>query len=138
MHQSKSDPVQRTSTNRPEVNDSVLGLISDFCVDKEVILVGDFNLPTVNWCTDPPRAASTTDCPFLDTFISLGLTQWVHESTYPRSGNILDLVLTSEPDRIGMIEVLPPLPGCDHSPTAFEYAFALNPMPKHDQSRVYR
>ena len=125
--------VYRPPSNPPDVNDSVLRLISDFCADKEVILVGDFNLPTIDWCTDPPRATSTTDCSFLDTFISLGLTQWVHESTYPRSGNTLDLVLTSESDRIGMIEVLPPLPGCDHSPTAFEYAFALNHVPTPDQ-----
>ena len=107
-------------------NNSVLSLINDFCSDREVILLGDFNLPSINWLPDPPTASNATDHSFLDAFSSLGLHQWVREPTFPRSGNILDLVLTSESDRIGQVEVLPPIPGCDHSPTKFEYAFSLD------------
>ena len=108
------------------MNYSVLGLISGFCADREVILTGDYNLPSIDWGCDPPRASSVTDRSFLDMFVSLGLSQWVYEATYPRSGNILDLVLTSESDRIGLVKVLPPLPGCDHSPILFEYAFVAD------------
>ena len=104
----------------------MLRLITEFCSDREVILVGDFNLPSIDWNSDPPCAADRLDRSFLDAFTSLGLSQWVHEATYPRSGNILDLVFTSEPDRLGLLEVRPPLPGCDHSPTKFEYAFHSN------------
>ena len=95
----------------------------------------DFNLPSVEWSIDPPRATLPTDRSFLDVFYSLGLTQWVHEATYPRSGNILDLVLTSEPDRIGLLRVLPPIPGCDHSPTVFDYAFATDHSPNLHRPR---
>ena len=115
--------VYRPPSNSPDVNKAVLRYITEFCTDKEVILIGDFNLPSIDWLVDPPTASNVTDSSFLECFSSLGLTQWVHDSTYPRSGNILDLVLTSESDRIGRINVLPPLPGCDHSPTMFEYAF---------------
>ena len=118
--------VYRPPSNPPVANDSVLNLISEFCVGKEVILVGDFNLPSIDWHTNPPKSSSAMDASFLDCFNSLGLTQWVHEPTYPRSGNILDLVLTSESDRIGLVKVLSPFPGCDHCPTMFEYAFVAD------------
>ena len=32
-------------------------------------------------------------------------------------------MFVSDPDRIGMAEVLPPLPGCDHCPTLCDYLF---------------
>ena len=106
------------------MNDSLEEFISEFCKDQETIVTGDLNLPTIDWCADPSCATGPTDCQFLDTFSSLGLTQWVCEPTFPRSGNILDLILTSEPDRIGTTEVLPPLPGCDHCSTDFRYIFS--------------
>ena len=111
------------------MNEGITDFISSFCIDKEVIVTGDFNLPSIEWCVIPPTATSSSDCKFLDTFTSLGLTQWVKEPTYPRSGNILDLILTSEPDRIGAARVLAPLPGCDHSPTDFQYIFASDQPP---------
>ena len=48
------------------------------------------------------------DLKFFDCFTVLGLTQWVNQSTFLTSGNILDIVLSSEGDRIGIIEVMPP------------------------------
>ena len=63
---------------------------------------------------------------FFDAFLTVGLHQWVTEPTFPKSGNTLDLVLTSEPDRIGAIEVLPPLPGCDHCAISFDYVFEIS------------
>ena len=124
-------------SNSLDANDSVLNLITEFCVGKEVILVGDFNLPSIDWCTSPPKSSSAIDASFLDCFNSLGLTQWVHEPTYPHSGNILDLVLTSEPDRIGLTKVLLPLPGCDHYPTMFEYAFVTDHPQESDPSHAF-
>ena len=63
--------------------------------------------------TNPPKSLSAMDGSFLDCFNSLGLTQWVHEPAYHCSGNILDLNLASESDRIRLIKVLSPLSGCD-------------------------
>lgn len=77
------------------------------------------------------------DASFLDCFNSLGLTQWVHEPTYPRSGNILDLILTSDSDRIGLVKVLSPLPGCDHCPTLFEYAFVADHSQESDSPHAF-
>ena len=111
--------VYRPPSNSLEMNACLLELISDLSIDEEVIIAGDFNLPSVDWSTNPPKASSPTDRDVLDAFNALGLSQWVHESTYPRSGNILDLILTSETDRIGLSSVLSSLPGCDHCSGCF-------------------
>ena len=55
----------------------------------------DFNLPSMDWCTNPPKSSSTIDASFLDCINSLERTQWVHESAFLCSGTILDLIVTS-------------------------------------------
>ena len=106
-------------------NAMLLSFISDFCMGKEAIILGDFNLPNIYWPSDNPcQNSSTMEKNFFELFTSTGLNQWVLEPTFPRSGNILDLVLTSDPDRIGQLSVIAPLPGCDHCPTLFDYVFA--------------
>lgn len=111
-----------------ETDNSILAnFLLSFCADKEVLVLGDFNLPSLQWdregFLDP---ASGVDKLFLETFLVLGLTQWVKEPTFPRSGNILDLILTTECDRVGSVNVLPPIPGCDHCPTLCEYLFSYS------------
>ena len=76
-----------------------------------MIVLGDFNLPSLDWLSNgPTRTYPPLERSFLDVFDALGLHQWVLEPTYPSSGNILDLVLTSEDDRMGLVQVLPPPP----------------------------
>ena len=43
--------------------------------------------------------------------------------TFYPSGNMLDLVFTSDPDRLSFLEVLEPLPGCSHCPVLSQYVF---------------
>ncbi|KAK3876637.1 hypothetical protein Pcinc_018610 [Petrolisthes cinctipes] len=57
----------------------------------------------------------------------LGLTQWVREPTYLPSQNILDLVLTTEPDRVLEPVSCPPLPHCSHVIIKFDYVFQVQP-----------
>ena len=110
-----------------------------FCGDKEVILLGDFNLPTLTWeSSDPTSHASSFDRQCYEVFMSLGLTQWVIEPTFPRSGNILDLVLSTDADRVGSVQVLPPLPGCDHCPILCTYVFDFEPPPSQSAPAKYR
>ena len=116
--------VYRPPSNTPMANEQVASFIEQFCLDKEVIVLGDFNLPHINWNSkNQLRQLPTLETMFMDVFDGLGLTQWVSEPTFPRSGNTLDLVLTSEEDRIGSVQVMPPLAGCDHSPVLFDYVF---------------
>ena len=117
--------VYRAPSNSQQANDTLANFILDFCSDKEVVLLGDFNLPNIDLTIkDSAAQASPIERMFIDVFISLGLTQGVKESTFPRSGNTLDLIFTSDSDRAGKVQVLDPLPGCDHCPTMIEYVFS--------------
>ena len=121
----------------------LIDFLLDFCIDKETVICGDFNLPDLDWkrrdcffIEYPPRVQ-----PFVNAFISLGFTQWVAEATFWCSSNTLDLVLTSEEDRVGDIEILPPFPSCGHMCVVFTYFFQFNVnsidggLPKRDWFR---
>ena len=115
----------RPPSNSPESNQALIDAVVTHSARHSVILMGDFNLPSLKWNLLPLSAhyILPTDQLFLDCFDSLGLIQWVQEPTYPRSCNILDLFFTSDPDRVGQVGVLPPLPKCDHSPVVVDYLF---------------
>ena len=86
---------------------------------------GDLNLPDLRWCDDVvvPPSANRLDVDFYNTFISVGLVQVVRDSTIFPSGNILDLFLSTDSERVGSCEVLAPLPGCCHVPVVVSYVF---------------
>ena len=58
---------------------------------------------------------------FYECFILLSLSQWIDTPTFISSGNILDIILSTEHDRITNVSTLPPLPGCHHSPVICSY-----------------
>ena len=70
-------------------NDVLINYLMLFCANKEVIVVGDFNLPSLKWNRDISRPTSV-DLKFFDCFTVLGLTQWVNQSTFLTFGNILE------------------------------------------------
>ena len=69
---------------------------------SNIILLGDFNLPNVDWNDYSSRVANE-QC-FLDTFSSFGLEQLINEPTHEQ-GNILDLLLTDNTGFIADIKV---------------------------------
>ncbi|XP_050723119.1 uncharacterized protein LOC127001915 [Eriocheir sinensis] len=78
--------------------------------------MGDFNLPSISWNDVVPDHNTTAcDTMFLNLFQTLGLHQWVLEPTFIKLGNILDLILTTEDDRIQDINIFPPFPNCGHA-----------------------
>ena len=117
--------IYRPPSYRDNQNDRLINLVSDFCSGREVVLFGDFYLPTFVWPFEGmlDRYVRPTDLAFLDYFTSLGLTQWVTESIFISSGSIIGLFFTSELDRVGSVEVLAPFPNCRHSPIVTDYVF---------------
>ena len=87
--------------------------------------MGDFNLPTLDWAANAAVAvcARPIDRDFYDVFSGCGWTQWVDVPTFVASGNVLDLVLTSDTDRILEVYTAPPLPGCGHVPVVVGVVF---------------
>ena len=111
-------------------NQAVLSFLADYTIDNNVILLGDFNLPSIKWGSQSmlDEYISPIDSLFYDAFTIAGLSQWVDQPTFVPSGNVLDLILTSEGDVVGTVEVLPPLPRCHHSPVVFEYFCQSMPL----------
>ena len=106
-------------------NLDLVKFLSNFCPSKEVLILGDFNLPMISWHHNEHLSASYPPVHqlFMDCFISLGLHQWVLSPTFVHSGNILDLVLTTESDRVGDVRVLTNFSRCDHCPVVLQYYF---------------
>ena len=96
-----------------EDNARLLSFLSMFCSpEKEVLLLGDFNLPSIKWNTPDPGAEylSPLDRSFYEMFLLSGLTQFVLEGTFFPSGNILDLVFSSDSESVVDCSVLAPFP----------------------------
>ena len=110
---------------------NLLEFLGNFSQNRELVILGDFNLPSLKWPIElnsfSERSASV-DSLFLDLFVECGLTQWVHFSTFFPSGNTLDLVLTSEDDRVASVSSCAPLPGCQHLPVFVGVVFQLSPQ----------
>jgi hypothetical protein len=79
-------------------------------VKKNAILVGDFNLPDIDW---EMGTGSARTAAFLEAIDDVMLTQMVDFSTQVK-GNCLDLVLTNIPERIVDIQEARRLGKSDH------------------------
>ena len=87
--------------NFNEISNHIYNISSNKAITKH-ILIGDFNLDTVNWndiCTN-----NSLHRKFLTLFEDNCLTQLLHSPTHYR-GNLLDLVLTDAPQIIKNIYI---------------------------------
>ena len=119
-------------------NESLINVIRQNCFGKNAILLGDLNLPSLKWAEDYTLDGYVTplDLKFSEVFVECGLTQWIREGTFVPSGNILDLVFTSESDSVGQYKVYPPFPNCHHSPVVIDYLPAMYSQ-KEIQSQIH-
>lgn len=122
--------IYRPPSYDAEDNTQLINFLFTFCRNKEVVLLGDFNLPTLRWEQEDPAEAYIlpTDQMFLDLFTDLGLWQAVREPTNFPSCSIIDLCLLSHPERLGTLSVEPPLPSCSHGVVLMSYTFQ-EPIP---------
>ena len=85
-----------------------------------VILAGYFNLPDINWnniCSTNAQTAAKHN-KLIEIMGEFGLTNMVNEPTRLDSGNILDLVLTSNPSLISTINTVAGM--SDHEAILFD------------------
>ena len=68
--------------------------------NSDLLVVGDFNAPDINWNT--LSTTSTLLSPLCDLFLKKSLVQLVTHETH-KSGHILDLVLSNSPDRLSHV-----------------------------------
>ena len=107
---------------------SLTRFLCEICEGHEVVILGDFNLPSIVWSDEGEMLGGEgkIDRMFMDCFNTAGLTQWVLEPTFVSSGNTLDLFLTSELDRVGAVTVYASFSKCGHSPVVCDYLFMLD------------
>ena len=84
---------------------------------KPLVVMGDFNLPDINWVSLTAPAINYQD-KFLDCFNSNGLSQFVLEPT--RGNNILDLVFSNDPNLLQNIRIGDAIANSDHNSISFE------------------
>ena len=105
----------------------ILAFVSDFVLDEEnIVLVGDFNLPDVDWST--LSASTDFSNQFCDLVFQHNLLQLVNNPTHV-CGNILDLVLTNSDDIITSLSVDPimsPHLQSDHFRVSFNISTSLH------------
>ena len=117
--------IYRPPSNSISDNNCLSQFFPTFCDEREVVIQGDLNLPSLDWSNESPARnyITPTDRLLYDSFVSAGLTQMVSEPTFFPSGSTLDLCLLTHPERLGQIEVHPPLPSCHHGVVVFSYTF---------------
>ncbi len=86
-------------------------------VSAPIIIMGDFNFPTINWSVPNSTCNDVYDNLMLSCISQLGLTQCINMPT--RLANTLDLVLTNVSDRLHDVSVLPPFSNSDHELISF-------------------
>ena len=116
--------VYRPPSYTAHENSLLIQSLTEFARDREVCVLGDFNLPSINWKENCPTGyILPTDRQFLEFFAEAGLEQVVRDPTNFPSGSTIDLCLVSDEDRIGECEVLPPFPNCSHGIIKISYTF---------------
>jgi len=86
---------------------------------EAVLIMGDFNHGDIDW--DLQCAASTNGEEFLTFINDLFITQHVQSAT--RGKNILDLVLSTEPDMVEDLEIHCPIANSDHNIIIFKVIY---------------
>ena len=102
-------------------------------------ILGDFNLPHVNWSTNVTKIDGIHNA-FVDCLSQLGFTQFIHEPTRVNSecmGNILDLVFCNDTIGTNIDQLLAPFSTSDHSMIKFSiFVPTTEPLPVPDKSTV--
>ena len=104
--------------------------------NEDLILLGDFNLPNINWDTMSGSIPWSTY--FCDFLFKLNLEQFITTSTHI-AGNILDVILTNT-TIISEIQVITPLPwglSSDHHLIYFILSVDQPPVPHKFHQSVY-
>lgn len=116
---------------------SALNLLSISNPSAHMLILGDFNFPTITWSD---LVLTTSKCSvesdFVDTCLTFGLSQLVSAPTREsnNSSNILDLLLTSHADSLSPLTHLAGL--SDHAVIHATVHLKLSPQKKIKKSSV--
>ena len=104
-------------------------LISNLCNSNDAIILGDFNLPCKEW--GGPLLYNSGRFLY-ESLLESSLSQLVNEPT--RDGNILDLILSTDPNLIKNLKISDLLNGSDH--LGLEFDIAINSSTSESSTKV--
>ena len=106
-----------------------LKFLADFITSSEyVIIVGDFNLPDINW--NSLTGISIFSTSFCDFIFDYNLVQFVDRPTHIK-GNILDIILSNTPFIQDICVEPSQLISSDHFIVSFGIESIVKPVKKH-------
>ena len=108
---------------------TLLKFLADFITSSEyVIIVGDFNLPDINW--NSLTGISTFSTSFCDFIFDYNLVQFVYCPTHIK-GNIVDIILSNTPFIQDICVEPSQLISSDHFIVSFGIEGIVKPVQKH-------
>ena len=102
-----------------------------FTMAPQVVIMGDFNLPEIQWAHQTCPTTGVSGC-FLDWFDSHALHQHVEQYTRFRGSqtpSVLDLVLSTSEHGIFNMHYLPPIGKSDHAVITFQVTLRYRKPP---------
>ena len=119
IYRSPSAPsLEECESSLKKIIDGMASLVSQ-TVASDLIIIGDFNFPSVEWVDGLGHPASGGgDSPFVSCLSDNFLHQTVEKPTRHRGDqnpSLLDLVILSDPDSLIRNEFLPPVGNSNHS-----------------------
>ena len=112
----------RVETSGTSIADEILKALRTLSRKKSVkkfIMIGDFNLPQINWMSS--TGTSTPDNMFLSGFAEYGMIQCIQESTHKKD-SILDILLSRSSEHIKNLNIVSDTAylNSDHLPMTFD------------------
>ena len=94
--------INRNTTITAADDDEFYTLLEEILLSQhECVIMGDFNLPNIDWTLQGPTPAPGNK--LMQLLADINLTQHVHETT--RQNNILDLVISTEEELIVNLKI---------------------------------
>ena len=112
--------IYKSTSSTQDNNKALLELLKkadDIAGDNRVLIMGDFNVPNIDWDDKNLKAgAKPFESLMLDCIDDCYLNQHVRDPTRLRNEqeSTLDLIFTREEGDVRNIEIMPPIGGSDH------------------------
>jgi hypothetical protein len=112
--------VYRSPSSPKSADESLISLLNNLPANRDYLVTGDFNLPDLF----PNGPIQTVSANFNEVFKFRGFIQKVSAPT--RGDNILDLVLTNDPQLVSNLSVNTPFSSSDHNSVSFDLNINLD------------
>jgi hypothetical protein len=116
--------IYRSPTQQSTTDDLLLSELKNICKQKESIIIGDFNAPSIDWSMNYTNNEVGFDRKLLNFALDNFLYQNVKDNTRFRDGqtpHCLDLIFTNDEESIQLVNISPPLGLSDHSVLQWRY-----------------